>query len=372
MRNRWLNVLDAEYTRTVQNKHAVRANHLIAVPMKIDWTPIREILESNQRFVLSSHVRPDADAIGSELGMTAILEAMGKSVCIVNPSALPANLKFLDTAGKIKKIGEDISISEAADTDVHIVLDTSAWAQLLDIGKVLKKSKAKTKIVIDHHMSSDDLDAIEFKDTNCEATGSLVFELVEFLGIEIDADCSAALFSAIATDTGWFRFPSTKSSTMHTIGKLIDLGAQPNLIYQQLYEQSSLARLRLQGRVLGRMETDCDGRLAYICVKQDDFTQTGAVQADTEDLVNECLKITGTEGAFIAIEQRNNSVKASFRSRTDLNVAAVAEKFGGGGHKQAAGAVLPGPLADALATILTTMRAAMNGKSPDTAAHPQD
>ncbi len=336
--------------------------------MTIDWTPIREILESNERFVLSSHVRPDADAIGSELGMAAILEGMGKNVRIVNPSALPANLQFLDPERKILKIGEGISINDAADTDVHIILDTSAWVQLLDIGKVLKKSKARQKIVIDHHMSSDDLGAVEFKDTACEATGSLIFQLVEFLGTQINPACATALFSAIATDTGWFRFPSTKSSTMHIIGKLIDLGAQPNLVYQQLYEQSSLARLRLQGRILGGMETECDGRLAYICVKQDDFAKTNAVQADTEDLVNECLTITGTEGAFIAIEQRNNSVKVSFRSRTDLNVAAIAEKFGGGGHKQAAGAVLPGPLADALATILTTMRAAMNGKGPDDAA----
>jgi phosphoesterase RecJ-like protein len=130
-----------------------------------------------------------------------------------------------------------------------------------------------------------------------------------------------------------------------------------------LYERYSAARVKLAGRVLSRLNVECVGRLAHIFVKLEDYEATGAVPADTEDIVNECLRIGGTECAFIAIEQRNKQVKVSFRSRSDVNVAAVAELFGGGGHKQAAGAILPGPLADAQAKVLTAMKAALNGGS---------
>ena len=326
------------------------------VAMPIDWEPLRDIVEAHQRFVLSSHVRPDADAIGSELGLAALLESLGKNVRIVNPSATPATLAFLDPDRRVLKIGEGMTQQEAADTDVHIVLDTSAWAQLQDVGTAFRESGA-VKVVIDHHVSSDRLGAIEFKDTDAEATGALIVRMADALGWTLPPQAVTPLFCAIATDTGWFRFSSTRGETLRDAARLIDAGAQPHLIYQSLYEQFSLARIRLAGCVLSRVE--CDGRLAWTSVKQSDFAETGAVPADTEDLVNECLRIAGTQAAFIAIEQQNKSIKVSFRSRTDLNVAAVAEQFGGGGHKQASGAVLPGPLAVATKRVLAAMNQAL-------------
>lgn len=327
--------------------------------MNIDWEPLREIINANQRFVLSSHVRPDADALGSELGLAMLLERLGKTVRIVNPSAIPDNLMFLDPTNRIMKIGKDITPEEVLETDVHIVVDTSAWVQLVDVGRAYKKSKAK-KVVIDHHVSSDDLDAVEFKDTEAEATGALIVRLADALEFAITPEMAMPIYCAIATDTGWFRFSSTTGETMRTIARLIDLGAKPNLIYEQLYERNSLARVLLAARVLAGTQLDCDGRLAYIVVKQSDFEATHAKPVDTEDLVNETLKIGGTETAFIAIEQANQSVKISFRSRTSLNVAQIAEEFGGGGHKQAAGAVLPGPLNKAVQQILIAMQTALN------------
>lgn len=322
--------------------------------MSIDWEPLWKLVDSNERFVLSSHVNPDADAIGSELGMAGILEGMGKTVVIANPSAGPANLGFLDPEGRCHKLGQGVSQEQVLDTDVHIVLDTSAWQQLQDVGKILKKSKAK-KAVIDHHVSSDDLGGIELKDTNCEATGSLVYQFAASRNRPINEGMATALYTAIATDTGWFRFPATGAETMRTAAALIDAGAQPALIYQQLYERRSLARTRLWGLVLGRVELAFDGRLGHTRVELKDFDKTGAAPADTEELVNECLKIEGTEAAFIAVEQRNNLIKFSFRSRTSMNVAAVAERFGGGGHKQAAGAKVKGPLAEALEKVMAVM-----------------
>lgn len=324
--------------------------------MSIDWSPLIEIIKAHDRFVLSSHVRPDADAIGSEIGLACALESLGKHVRIVNPSAGAANIDFLDPDRRVRKLGDGISIDEARDTDVHVVVDTSAWTQLQEVGSVLKSTNATKIVVIDHHVSSDDLGAVEFKDTTAAATGELIFEFAQAAGATLDAAAANALYCAIATDTGWFRFPSTTHRTMRIAGELIDLGAKPHVAYQLLYERHSVERMRLFGRVLNQITVECDGRLAYLTVTRQDFRETKALPADTEELVNQCLRIAGVQAAFIAIEQPNQTIKVSFRSRLETNVAAVAEQFGGGGHKQAAGAVLPAPLANALEQVLPPMR----------------
>jgi phosphoesterase RecJ-like protein len=328
--------------------------------MRIHWEPLRDFITAHQRFVLCSHVRPDADAIGSELGMAGVLEGLGKSVRIVNPSAVPETLAFLDPGRRVKKLNDGITADEIADTDAFIIVDTSAWAQLVDVGTVLRNSK-KPKVVIDHHVSHDDLGATVFKDTEAEATGALVVEMAETLGYPITPEMAAPLFCAVATDTGWFRFSSTTSRTMRVAATLMDLGVRPNLIYEKLYEQCTIGRVRLASVVLGRVTLECNGRMGYTWVQLADFEATSSRPVDTEDMVNECLTIAGTECAFIAIEQPNKRIKVSFRSRTSMNVAKVAEQFGGGGHRQAAGAVLPGPLPVARQAVLDAMKTALSG-----------
>ncbi len=327
--------------------------------MTIQWEPLRPILAANQRFVISSHVRPDADAIGSELGLARVLQALGKSVQIINTSATPPNLYFLDPQRAVKQLGVSATAADVMEAEVHFVVDTSSWVQLADVGKVMRSSNAQ-RIVIDHHVSADDLGALEFKDTSSEATGSLIFDLSQFLGVSLPADAATALFAAIATDTGWFRFSAVTNRTMQTVGRLMECGASPPAVFRELYEQASLARMHLVGRALSRMTLDCDGELAYTSIPWSDFEQVGAVSSDTEDLVNECLKIAGTRGAFIAIEQQNRQVKVSFRSRSEsIDVAKVAEQFGGGGHRQAAGATLPAPYLEAIQRAMSAMSAAV-------------
>lgn len=331
--------------------------------MPIDWQPLSELITDHQRFVLTSHVRPDADAIGSEMGMQGLLESLGKTVTIVNPSATPNHLQFLDPQSVIQKIGADISPKQVRDTDVHLILDTSAWQQLADVRGVLEKTTAH-KVVIDHHVSADDLGACEFKDQEASATGVLITELAQFMDLTPTSSVAEALFCAIATDTGWFRFSNTDSRTLQASAWLIDRGARPDVLFQQLYERSSLARLKLHGRVLDRVAVECDGRLAHTYVLRDDFKETGAHPSDTEDLVNECLTIDGTQCAIILVEQQSKQAKVSFRSRTDLDVAAIAEQFGGGGHKKASGAMLPGPLFAARDTVLQAVRDALSCETP--------
>jgi phosphoesterase RecJ-like protein len=323
--------------------------------MKIDWMPLREIIAGRNRFVLTTHVRPDADAIGSEVAMAGLLEQLGKEVRIINASVVPPRLEFLDPDRKCLQIGTHFSEAEACDADVHIILDTSSWSQLAEVGRVFKKTTAQ-KVVIDHHVWAEDLGALNLKDTDAEATGSLVFQFAQAMGLAITPVIGTALFAAIATDTGWFRFPSTTGETMRTIGHLIDCGIQPAVLYRKLYEQYTLARIKLAGRVLTRMMLDCGGKLAWTYVTLVDYRETGALPPDTEDLVNECLTVGEVEAAFILIEQSNGNVKASLRSRSHIDVSRIAGNFDGGGHKQAAGAILPGPMENAQTKILAAMK----------------
>lgn len=324
--------------------------------MPIDWQPLGEIISAHQRFVITSHVRPDADAIGSEIGLACLLRQLGKDVRIINPSATPAHLAFLDPENTVLKFGSAVMLESACDTDVHFIVDTSAWIQVGDVRKVLEATAAK-KVIIDHHLSSDDLGAIEFKDTTAAATGVLITELAEFLDCPPSGLQASALFAAIATDTGWFRFPNSTARTYRAAARLIDYGVQPSLLYRELYERSSLARLKLHSVILDRVQLKFEGRLAFTYAMRKDFSETGSQPADTEDLVNTCLTIEGVDAAFILVQQHDGRIKASLRSRSDLSVAAIAAQFGGGGHKLAAGAMLSGPIEQAQESLLSAFKA---------------
>lgn len=327
--------------------------------MSIDWSRFAAIVQAHQRFLLVSHIRPDCDALGSELGLAAILRSLGKDVKIVNGQETPPNLAFIDPQRQIGCLGRTVQAAELTDCEVLIVLDTSAWAQLGSMAEVVRKFQGN-KVVIDHHVSEDDLGAEPFKDVQAEATGRLVVEAAAALEVPLTAEMAMPLFAALATDTGWFRFSSVTATTFRVAAQLVEAGARPAAIFNALYEQDTLARMRLRGVILSRIVAEPGGRLAYTCVRQEDFAQTGALLSDTEDVVNSVLAIAGTEVALIFVEQPSGGVKVSFRSRNGaLDCRAVAERFGGGGHKEAAGASLALPLDDARRVVLDAVRAAM-------------
>lgn len=337
----------------------------------LDWTPLKSIIERNQSFLISSHVRPDADALGSELGMAYLLRHFGRTVTIVNATAAPANLAFLNTGRQILKLGEDIAREDLPDADVHVIVDTSAWQQLGAMADVIQKA-GKHRVVIDHHVSSDNMGATMFRDEQSAATGEMIVEAAESFGVTFDAETASALYAAIATDTGWYRFPSTSSSTMRIAASLMDQGAEPHRLYNLLYEQKSLARVHLAGRVLSRIETECDGRLAWIYADRKDLQETKAVPADTESLVNECLTIAGAAAAFIAVQIPSGQIKFSLRCREPYNVAELAAKFGGGGHRLASGTTLDGPLEDAIAKIRGAFQQMIDASDASDAGSPDD
>ena len=328
------------------------------VSSEVDWERFGQLIGAKQKIALTTHVRPDCDAVGSELAMAAILSELGKEVRCINAFELPPNLRFLDGESKLQQLGEGDTRQWLETADLLIVLDTSAWAQLGEMGEVIRATSA-TKAVVDHHVSGDDLGAELFKNTSAEATGRLVFEAAGHLAVEITPHMAVALYAALATDTGWFRFSSTTAGTYRIAAALTEAGAVPEKIYKDLYENETIGRLRLVGRAMGRTEIELDGRLIYTWIELDDFKAAGALPNDTEDVINLTLSVGGTEVAVIFVEQQTGGCKLSFRSRCDVDCSQLAEQFGGGGHRKAAGAFMGESLDVARTKVLDVVRAAM-------------
>lgn len=326
--------------------------------MSIDWSRLAEIIRQGQRFLITSHVRPDCDSLGSELALAAILRKLGKQAVIVNADPTPPHVRFIDPDERIKTLGANFSAAECQPFDVLVVVDTSAWIQLGPMADVLRETTAK-RVVIDHHQSQDDLGAEDFKDPDAEATGRLLVDAADALGVELDEEIAAALFAAIATDTGWMRFPSTTGQTFRTMSRLVEAGAAPHEIFSALYERNSLARLLLRGRILSQIKAEVEGRIVIGSASREDLAATGAEPSDTEDVVNMFLTVAECEVAVLLLEMPDGQVKASLRSEGAIDVRQVAERFGGGGHTAAAGVLLEGPLDAARQRILDALREVM-------------
>lgn len=316
-----------------------------------DWSEFKALISQYSSFVICSHVRPDADALGAELGMQYLLQKLGKTARIVNASGIPANLSFIADGNEILQLNVDVQKQQFEIPDAFLTVDTSSWQQLGGMADVIRSSN-RPHFCVDHHLVSDDLGPHVFRNTSAAAAGEMVFQIFEACQIQPDSVTAGYLYAAIATDTGWFRFPSTSQETMRIAGRLIEYGAVPHEVYRLVHEQHSLERLRLSGRVLQGMNSDYDGRLNWLVVSAADLEATGTSPADTEGLVNRCLTVASAEVAFIAVELPTTQIKCSFRCRPPHNVASLAATFSGGGHQLASGCTLSGPLETALERIL--------------------
>ncbi|MFM8436696.1 MAG: DHH family phosphoesterase, partial [Planctomycetia bacterium] len=256
--------------------------------MRLDWATLLEVLRDARTFVLTSHVRPDCDALGSELGMLGILEALGKDVRIVNAQATPPNLKWIDPERRLESLAEGVKKEDLVDRDVFLVLDTSAWAQLGAMADVAKAMREKV-LVVDHHVSEDDLSDRWFKDTSAEATARIVYEIGLRLKVPLTERIATPLYAGLSTDTGGFRFPNVSGETFRVAARLVDAHANPTAIYRELFEQDSIARLNLVGRTLAGARVSHGGRVIVSTVRQSDIQEVQAVPSDTEDLVNMTL-----------------------------------------------------------------------------------
>jgi phosphoesterase RecJ-like protein len=327
----------------------------------LDWTPFVDLVRRHRRFLLTTHVRPDGDGLGSQLALAEALETMGKEVRVVIASTWPPRYHFLDPNRRIQQF---TAPGDAwRDVDMAIVLDTGTWNQLGDFGPFLKSLNV-AKAVIDHHVTQDDLGAARFVDTSAEATGRLVYEAIQALGAPLPARAANMLFVAVAMDTGWFRHPNATAATFALAAELVAAGAQPSPLYDHLYERNTLPSLKLKGLVMERMQLAEEGKVAHSEVRRDDYAATGATPQDSEDLVNYTRSIAGVEVGLLFMEQPAGGVKVSFRSTGTVDVARLAEQFGGGGHRAASGATVHESLEQARTRVLAAAHAVMSRPKP--------
>jgi phosphoesterase RecJ-like protein len=305
--------------------------------LMIDFKKLTDIITTNQSFLITTHVNPDADAIGSEIAFYKLLTMLGKKSRIINHSAIPYNLKFLDSDNAIEKYDPALHNAYFDSSDILVALDFNRADRMVSMQKAFSDSK-QIKICIDHHQDPEDFVNFQFIDSNYSATGHILYDFIKSTDIvKINKDIAAPLYAAIMTDTGSFRFERTTASLHRIIADLLEIGINPTEIYDQLYDESKLSKIKLLGRCLNSLQLIAENKIGYMLLTQNDFSELGAIESDTENFVNFILSIEGVKLGMLFIELKSG-FKISFRSKGKLPVNKLAGLFGGGGHTNASGA----------------------------------
>lgn len=317
---------------------------------------LSELLE-RERFVITTHLRGDGDAVGSLLALRLLLIRLGKTVTAIFPDAPSPNLEWLP--GVDDAVVYDGSLQQVralAEADALVVVDTNAASR---IGRLADSYRARTgsRFLIDHHPGPEKWFDHSYVRDDASSTGELIFELFEqvegvALSELIDAGVATLLYTAIMTDTGSFRFSSVTPRVHRIVADLIELGGiAPDEIHTQLYDTRSLSSLRTLGRALERINVRYDGALGYLALSRQFMADAGAERGDTEGLVNQVLSVDGVRVALFFLET-DAGTKVSFRSHGEFAVNKWAASFGGGGHRNAAGAFIPGYIDEVVERVL--------------------
>jgi len=303
----------------------------------MNFQVLKKIIEDNKSFMLTTHVNPDADAIGSEIAMYRILKKLGKNIRVLNHSTTPYNLEFLDSDNIIVKFDEKRDKIVFDKSDVLIALDFNRINRMVSMQKIFSES-SKVKICIDHHQDSEDFADHYFIDTQYSSTGHIIYDFIEKTKlVDLTYEIANPLYAAIMTDTGSFRFERTTSELHKIIARLLETGVDPVQVYDSIYDQSKISKVKLLGRSLDTLKLVDKDRIGYMYISQSTFTELDASESDTENFVNYPLSIENVVISLLFIELKNG-FKVSFRSKGNIPVNKIAENFGGGGHTNAAGA----------------------------------
>jgi len=314
------------------------------------YTQAAALIENANNVLITTHIKPDGDACGCVAVVSAILRNQGKTARPLLLSPMPQWYGFLFDE-PVPVLGNDVQVEDLTSgafgpVDLVIILDTNSTSQLPRFEEYLKQTDAPV-LVFDHHVTSDGLGKVEITDSTAAAAGLVVLDFLKHTGWTITPEIAEALFVAIATDTGWFQFNNTSSRAYRSCADLIDRGVNPTKIYDKLYQNFSASRFKLMRAMLERLELQLDERYASQYILQEDFERTGADYPDTENLINECHRIASVKVSSLFVELKDGRVRCSLRSRGAIDVSEIATKFGGGGHKMAAGTFLPGPIENA-------------------------
>ena len=308
-----------------------------------------------RRVVLSTHINSDGDGCGSEAALARLLAARGLDPVIVNPTPWPDMFRFL--------LGSDVRDESARgaaavrDADLLVVLDISDVKRLGTLADAVR-AFAGPKLVIDHHLPSDEPPGdVVVSDTTACATGELVYDLATVLGAELTRDAAEALYVALLTDTGGFRFANTTPRCHAVAAQLLAAGLDPETIYRRVYASVPPGKLHLLREALATLDVDHSIGLAWISVEAGATDRHGVKSEDLDGIVEHPRSIAGTRLALLFRDLGHGKVKVSFRSTGDVDVNALARQFGGGGHAKASGALIPGTLDAVRARVVAAARA---------------
>ena len=310
------------------------------------FAEIGGVLRAHQTFAVLSHVRPDGDALGSQLGLALSLSKLGKTVMVRNEDGLLEKYSFLPGGEFLQT-----PLGEPQDFDVAIALDTATQSRLGTATELVRS--AKIWINIDHHPSNPGYGDLVYIDSTAPATGQILFELIQSQGLPMDAAIAENLFVAISTDTGSFQYPNTTARTFEIGAELLRCGVDVGRVSQLLYENYPRRRTELLRELLGTMRFEAAGKIADFSLSLKVAAELKVKPEDNEGLIDHLRAIEGVIVAIFFEELGDGKVRVSMRSKSEeVDVSAICQQFGGGGHKLAAGARVRGTLAEVEQKVL--------------------
>ena len=319
---------------------------------------IGSMLSTWRRPLLITHTKADGDGIGSIVAMRELARQVGCDPLAMLFEPAPDQYRLLDDPADPLRVWQvDVSEHDLAEVDAVVVLDTCSYSQVMPLADWLRETKLP-KLAVDHHITRDDLATSYLVDESAAANCVILHDWARAVGWDISATVGRALFVGIATDTGWFRHANTTGRVFKVAEALCGASVAPHALFQSVYQQATAARLRLLGAAIESMEIVADGRVAVMTLTADTFQSCGAVHADTEDMVNEPMRISSVVVSVFLVEQ-GGLIRVGLRSKSplsqadpDIDVAAIAGGLGGGGHRRASGARLNMPMSDARAKVV--------------------
>ena len=303
----------------------------------MNYELLKNIIKENKSFLLTTHVNPDADAIGSEMAFYFLLRKLDKDVHIINTSKTPYYLEFMDSEKVVQYFDEERHLELFNQVDVLVALDFNRGQRMVRMESAFRESK-KLKICIDHHEDPELFIDHLFSETSFAATGQIIYDFIKTTSIiEIDLPIADQLYAAIMTDTGSFRFDRTTADIHLIAADLLNAGVSPNDIYTKIYNTSRIGKIKLLGESIQSLTLQGEkDEIAVMVIPKEAMQRSGADEADTDGFVNLCLTIDTVQVAVKFLEL-NEGFKVSLRSKGEINVQKIAVEFGGGGHRNACG-----------------------------------
>ena len=309
---------------------------------------------ANDSYIVASHEGPDADGLGASYALALALRSLGKTALATVPAGIPPKYRFVDKAGLFLSLSDPGALPVRPEDSTFVVVDTHDPSYLGPKAERILAA-ARAHLVIDHHEPSDEPGPFELIDPAASSSCELVYLLIRRLGAQLSLDAAEALFAGMVYDTGSFAYPKTGEQTFSLAAELIRIGVQPYAVHSQLYESGSIGFLMLQKAVLCTLELHAENKIAVQTLRRSDLASSGATYEDAEDLVNTPLQGRSVEVSLLFKENMEGRLRCSLRSKGLVNVAHIAQTFGGGGHRTAAGFTCTAPLEPTKADVLKTI-----------------